>query len=100
MFPFTPYRPALTALCRQHRVQRLTAFGSVLTPAFGPASDVDLVATFEPMPVEEYADNYLALKFALEDVLQRPVDLLEVQALRNPYFRARIEATQQVVYER
>ncbi|GAB3667780.1 hypothetical protein GCM10027594_33690 [Hymenobacter agri] len=81
-------------------MQRLAAFGSVLTPAFGPASDVDLVAAFELMPVEEYADNYLALKSALEKELQRPVDLLEAQALRNPYFRAQVQATQQVIYER
>lgn len=52
------------------------------------------------MPVEEYADNYLALKFALAQALQRPVDLLEAQALHNPYFRAQVERTQQVVYER
>ena len=96
----TIHRPALAALCRQHHVQRLAAFGSVLTSAFGPESDVDFVATFEPMPVEEYADNYLALKFALEQLLRRPVDLLEAQALRNPYFRAQVEATQQVIYER
>ncbi|MCI1186006.1 nucleotidyltransferase domain-containing protein [Hymenobacter sp. DH14] len=100
MLPLTAHRPALAALCRRHHVQRLAAFGSVLTPAFGPASDVDFVAAFEPMPVEDYADNYLALKFALEQELQRPVDLLEAQALRNPYFRAQVEATQQVIYER
>jgi len=72
----------------------------VLTPAFGPASDIDLVASFEVMPVEDYPDNYLAFKFALEQLLRRPVDLLEAQTLRNPYFRAQLERTQQVVYER
>lgn len=91
---------AIAVLCRQYRVQRLAAFGSVLTPAFGPASDVDLVVAFEPMPVEEYADNYLALKFSLEKTLGRPVDLLETQALRNPYFQAEIVRTQRIVYER
>ena len=91
---------AIAALCRQHRVRRLAAFGSVLTPAFGPASDVDLVVTFEPMLVEDYADNYLDLKFSLEETLGRPVDLLEAQALRNPYFQAEVVRTQRVVYER
>lgn len=86
------------ALCRQHRVRRLVAFGSVLTPAFGPESDVDLMAEFEPMPLEQYADNYLNLKAALEHLVNRPVDLLEAQALRNPYLRAEIERTQRVVY--
>ncbi|TDN36491.1 nucleotidyltransferase family protein [Hymenobacter sp. UV11] len=91
---------AVAALCRQYRVRRLAVFGSMLTPAFGPASDVDLVAAFEPMPVEEYADNYLALKFSLEETLGRSVDLLEAQALRNPYFQAEVARTQRVVYER
>ena len=75
--PLTPHKTALTTLCRQYHVQRLANFGSVLTPAFGPNSDVDFVAAFESMPVGDYADNYLALRFALEQVLQRPVDLLE-----------------------
>lgn len=91
---------AIAALCRRYRVRRLAAFGSVLTPAFGPASDVDLVVAFEPMLVEDYADNYLALKFALEETLGRPVDLLEAQALHNPYFQAEVARTQWVVYER
>lgn len=51
MHPLTRHQSALAALCRQHHVQRLAAFGSVLTPAFGPDSDVDFVAAFEPMPV-------------------------------------------------
>ncbi len=100
MLALAAHQTAIAALCHQYRVRQLVAFGSVLTPAFGPESDVDLVAAFEPMLVEEYADNYLALKFALEQVLQRPVDLLEAQALRNPYFRAQVARTQQVVYER
>ncbi len=89
---------AVARLCRQHRVRRLAAFGSVLTPDFNSGSDVDLVAEFEPMPLELYADNYLALKSGLEALVNRPVDLLEAQALRNPYLRAQIERTQQLVY--
>ena len=73
-------------------------FGSVLTTAFRPDSDVDLVVEFEPMPLEEYADSYFRFKFALEDLLGRPVDLLEAQSIRNPYFRQRLEATQKLLY--
>ncbi|SMC00105.1 DNA polymerase beta domain protein region [Hymenobacter roseosalivarius DSM 11622] len=98
MTQFAPHIAAINALCRQHQVRRLFVFGSVLTSAFGPDSDIDLLAEFEPMPVEEYADNYFSLKFALEELLKRPVDLLEAQAVRNPYFRQQLEATQQLVY--
>lgn len=35
-------------LCRKHRIQWLSLFGSVLRNDFGPASDVDLLVEFEP----------------------------------------------------
>ncbi|NVO29762.1 nucleotidyltransferase family protein [Hymenobacter lapidiphilus] len=89
---------AIEELCQQHRVRQLFGFGSALTPAFGPDSDVDLVAEFEPMPLEQYADNYFRFKFALEELFGRPVDLLEAQAVRNPYFRQQLEATRQLLY--
>jgi uncharacterized protein len=92
------YSEALKHLCQQYRVRRLMVFGSVLTDAFRPDSDVDLVAEFEPMPLEDYADNYFRFKFALEALLGHPVDLLEAQAVRNPYFRQQLEATQQLLY--
>ena len=93
-----PYSEAIKRLCQQHRVRRLVVFGSALTPAFRPDSDVDLVAEFEPMPLAQYADNYFQLKSALEELLGHPVDLLEAQAIRNPYFRQQLEATQQLLY--
>ena len=98
MQPLHSYLDAIKHLCQQHRVRRLLVFGSVLTPAFGPDSDVDLVAEFKLMPLEDYADNYLALKSALEALLGRPIDLLEAQAIRNPYFRQQLAATQQLLY--
>ena len=86
------------ALCRRYRVQRLAAFGSVLTAAFNEESDVDFIVTFEPMPLEEYPENYCDLKDALQALFGRPVDLLEAQAIRNPYLKAELDATQKVVY--
>ncbi len=45
------FSPQLPALCQRYRVRPLAAFGSVLTGAFNEASDVDLIVTFEPMPL-------------------------------------------------
>ena len=36
---------------------------------------------------------------ALEDLFNRPVDLVEPGSITNPYFRQSIEQTQGVVYE-
>jgi hypothetical protein len=41
-------RERLAAVCRRHHVQKLSLFGSVLTDAFGPGSDVDVLVQFEP----------------------------------------------------
>ena len=35
----------ITALCKQHSVMSLYVFGSVLTPGFNPASDIDSLFT-------------------------------------------------------
>jgi predicted nucleotidyltransferase len=90
--------PDITRLCRQHKVKALYAFGSVLTEKFSSDSDVDFIVAFHDMPVEGYADNYFDFKFSLQDTLKCPVDLLEEQALRNPYFIQNISRQKQLIY--
>jgi predicted nucleotidyltransferase len=89
----------ISNLCNRHKVKTLYAFGSVLTDKFNKDSDVDLIVDFREIPVEDYADNYFDLKFSLQDILKRPIDLLEEQAIKNPYFRQSIEQKKQLVYE-
>ena len=88
----------INKLCAMHKVKKLYAFGSVLTDKFNKSSDVDLIVDFETMAVENYADNYFDLKFSLQDILKRPVDLLEEKALKNPYFKQAISQERQLVY--
>lgn len=89
---------AIRELCASHKVKSLYAFGSVLTDSFGDNSDVDLVVAFEPMSEFVYADNYYALKFSLERILNKPVDLLEEKAIKNPYFRENLNRQRQLIY--
>ncbi|GHT33215.1 nucleotidyltransferase [Bacteroidia bacterium] len=93
-----PYMTDITNLCRQYNVKKLYAFGSVLTDKFNKDSDVDLVVDFKEIPVEVYADNYFDFKFSLQDVFKRPIDLLEEQAIRNPYFRESVNQQRQLIY--
>jgi predicted nucleotidyltransferase len=92
------YQNKLSTLCRQYNVKTLYAFGSVLTEQFGDDSDVDLIVAFNDIPVEDYADNYFDFKFSLQDVFNRSVDLLEEQAIKNPYFRQSINSSKQMIY--
>lgn len=85
-------------LCKQYKVKRLYAFGSALTSRFKTNSDIDLIVDFELQDICHYADNYFNLKFALEEVFKRSVDLLEEKAIRNPYFKQAIENQRQLLY--
>ena len=85
-------------LCKSHKVKSLYVFGSILTDKFKDESDIDLIVAFSDVDLLDYADNYFDLKFSLEDTLKRPVDLLEEQALKNPYFRSAVDKTKQLIY--
>jgi len=95
---FDTYNQQINELCRLYNVSRLLAFGSVLTDGFNEQSDVDLIVTFSDIPVEKYADNYFDFKFSLQDVFNRPVDLLEEQAIKNPYFLQNVDSNKQIIY--
>lgn len=88
----------ITALCQSHNVKRLYAFGSVVTDAFNDQSDIDLIVDFRDIQLLDYADNYFDFKFSLEDALQRPVDLLEEKAIKNPFFKKAIAKNRQLIY--
>lgn len=98
MTPLEKYSHIIKNLCEQHKVRRLYAFGSVLTDKFSASSDVDLMVDFDPINLQQYADNYFSLKFALEDTLHRRVDLLEEKALKNPYFKKAVEEQRRLIY--
>jgi predicted nucleotidyltransferase len=88
----------IARICRIHKVSKLFAFGSVLRETFNEESDIDLIVDFDQVSIEEYADNYFNLKQELESIFNRPVDLLEEQAIRNPYFRKEIDQEKQLIY--
>ncbi len=88
----------INKLCSDHNVKRLYAFGSILTNKFGAESDIDLVVDFNPIDISIYAENYYNLKFSLQSILNRPIDLLEDNAIKNPYFRQNLNETRKLIY--
>ncbi len=88
----------IAKLCKSHRVSKLFVFGSVLKESFSEDSDIDLIVDFEDVSLEDYADNYFDLKEQLESIFNRPIDLLEEQAIRNPYFKNEIDKEKQLIY--
>ena len=87
-------------LCKKHRVKSLFAFGSVVTQRFNDESDIDLVVDIDGDDPLDYSDNYFDLKFQLEDILRRPIDLLEEKEIKNPFLKTQIDNTKVLIYGR
>ena len=93
------HREELTQLCNRFHVSRLELFGSAATGRFEEgASDLDFLVDFAPMPPPEHAEAYFGLLEALQDLFQRPIDLVETGAIRNPYFKASVDETRVLLY--
>jgi predicted nucleotidyltransferase len=94
------YSREINSLCLQNKVKSLFVFGSVLNGRFTEDSDIDLVVDIDSSDPLEYAENYFNLKFALQDLFRRQIDLLENKAIKNPYIRQNIDRTKSLVYAR
>ncbi len=92
------YIKEINNLCLQNKVKTLYVFGSVLTDHFTDQSDIDLVVDLDTSDPFDYTDNYFNLKFALQDLFKRPVDLLEGKEIKNPYILQSIDLTKTPVY--
>lgn len=93
--PIDPHQ--IADFCRRWKVTELALFGSVLRDDFRPDSDVDVLVTFEsgaPWTLWDLS----RMRFELEAIFGRKVDLVEKKALRNPFRRQAILADQRVVY--
>lgn len=95
----TPHILQIRKLCEKYKVERLYAFGSVLTDRFSENSDVDFLYTFKSdVPLLEIVDHYFNFQNDLEKTLCRMVDLVSEKDLKNPYFIKEVNANKQLIY--
>ncbi|MHC1704089.1 MAG: nucleotidyltransferase family protein [Tenuifilaceae bacterium] len=87
-------------LCENNSVRALFAFGSITTDKFRADSDIDLVVDIDDNDPISYSDKYFNLKFQLEDILKRQIDLLEQKAIKNRFLRSEIDRTKVQIYGR
>lgn len=93
------HREQIAVLCRRFGVQRLEAFGSVLRDDFdATVSDVDVVVQFEPQAPGGGLRRYFDLKAELGNLLTRPVDLVELDAMEDTRLKRIIQRTKVPLY--
>ena len=86
----------LAAFCRRNHIRRLSLFGSVLGPDFGPESDVDVLVEYEPGSKTTLLDM-VGQETELTEMLGRKVDLRTPAELSH-YFRDRVVSGAVVQY--
>ena len=92
------YISEIRLLCQKNKVKSLYVFGSVSTDRFTDKSDIDLIVDIDSIDPLEYSDFYFNLKFALEELFKRQIDLLESRALKNPYLIDNINQSKSLLY--
>jgi predicted nucleotidyltransferase len=91
-------RESIGNRCREFGVRRLALFGSALRPDFAPGSDVDLTVEFGNPGAHSLVDQYFGFKSALESLLGRRVDLVELSAMPDSRLKRHILASQQLLH--
>jgi predicted nucleotidyltransferase len=83
--------------CRKWKIKEFALFGSVLREDFRPDSDIDVLVTFEQGGGITF-DNRVEMLDELAAIFGRDVDLVEKNAIRNPFRRYEIMTTKEVLY--
>jgi len=89
---------AIRQFCERNRIRKLSLFGSILTPRFGPESDVDMLVEFESGYIPNLLD-LAGMEIDLTELVGRKVDLRMPGELSR-YFRDQVLEVSQVQYER
>ena len=87
----------LAELCHRYRIRRLALFGSVLHADFTAASDVDVLADFEP-GARVGLIALAGIEIELGRLLGRRTDIHTIKGL-NPQFKDEVSSQAEVIYE-
>ena len=81
MMKFDDYQNEIKIICKKYGVSSLTVFGSALSEAFNENSDLDFL--LELKGPQNGLNRYMNIKFDLESLFNRPVDLIMPKAVKN-----------------
>ena len=88
----------IIALCKKYKVAKLWVFGSILTDRFNDDSDVDFSVIFNYKSIPDLFVTFFDFIDELETLLGRKVDLIDETAIKNNYFRRKLDSTKQLIY--
>lgn len=96
MFEFNNYQNEINNICQKYHVKSLTAFGSVLSDDFNKSSDLDFLLELDN--TKNGINRYMNIKFELEELFKRPVDLVMPKAIKNKRIKNYIYSNTRKIY--
>lgn len=90
----------IIALCKKYKIAKLGVFGSIRTDRFTDDSDVDLSVIFDSdkIPLLDRADYFFDFIHDLKAVVNREIDMVCDDAVRNSIFRKELDSTKHLIY--
>ena len=87
----------IVTICKKYCINELSIFGSSLRDDFTKNSDIDILVSFNKGANITLFD-IIELENEFSELLNREVDIVEKEALKNPIRKDRILSTREIIY--
>jgi predicted nucleotidyltransferase len=84
-------------LCRKYFITELSVFGSSIRDDFSQNSDIDILVSFDINSKITLFD-IMELEKEMAQLLNRDVDIVEKESLKNPIRKNKILSTREIIY--
>ncbi|GHT99964.1 hypothetical protein FACS1894142_7960 [Spirochaetia bacterium] len=86
----------IIAICKKYYINELSIFGSSIRDDFNQNSDIDILVSFNNSNINLF--DIMDLENELSKLLNREVDIVEKESLKNPIRKSKILSTREIIY--
>ena len=87
----------IVELCKKFNIDELSIFGSSIQDCFTNESDIDILVSFNKNSNISLFD-IMDLENEFSELVNREVDIVEKESLKNPIRKENILATREIIY--
>jgi predicted nucleotidyltransferase len=86
----------IAAICKKYSITELSIFGSSIRDDFSKTSDIDILVSFNNSKINLF--DIMDLENEFSKLLNREVDIVEKESLKNPIRKNKILSTREIIY--
>jgi predicted nucleotidyltransferase len=86
----------ITTICKKYCIKELSIFGSSIRDDFNKDSDIDILVSFNNSNIDLF--DIMDLENEFSKLLNREVDIVEKESLKNPIRKNKILSTREIIY--